>query len=673
MLYGFAAPVLIVLLASLFLLRELDTLGRSASANVLSAESIGLRHAYLNSVVDAETGLRGFQLTGDPEFLQPYESGLRNFDQIGVRLNVIEADSPDDLRKLQDIQGLFLRWRKEYAEPQIALRRQTPVGLAGRLPLIVRMVEARTERTSDTADEVREIDGAFANLHEITDTLAAGPRTDNLRTVLRLADEARSSSPEARDSGTRLLASLRTLAGTVQADEERISGGNPARQGKHLIDEIRTTMQSSLQQEVIEQNAAATIAIANTDHAIWIALLVPVAALLVGLGLTLLLLVDAIRAIHDTGRAAAAVAAGDLQERLPVQRRDEIGQLGEAFNRMADELSERERRSTAIDRFQTLLVTSNSMEEIYDVTARMCADAFPGASGAIYRIAPSRNVAERNAQWNWPEAANGRVIQPEDCRAVRSGQPYFVGDDTLEVACRHVEQLGVAIARSLCLPLTAHGEIFGVLQLCRFAGGVHGEATTRDRDTAVLIGEQLSMSLANMQLREQLRNQSIRDPLTGLFNRRYLEETMERELARTARNRQPLAVIAIDVDHFKRFNDNHGHEAGDKVLVALAGVLRGGIRSTDIACRYGGEEFVLLMPESPPAIAVERVEALRRQARELRVRVGDVQLEPISISAGIAIAPEHGESGEVLLRNADTALYAAKAAGRDRFIMYRAE
>ena len=129
-------------------------------------------------------------------------------------------------------------------------------------------------------------------------------------------------------------------------------------------------------------------------------------------------------------------------------------------------------------------------------------------------------------------------------------------------------------------------------------------------------------------------------------------------------------MIAIDVDHFKRFNDAHGHEAGDKVLMELAGVLRRGIRNTDIACRYGGEEFVLLMPESPVAIAVERLERLRRQTSELRVLVADIPLEAITISGGIAIAPLHGESGEVLLRNADTALYEAKAAGRDRVIVY---
>jgi diguanylate cyclase (GGDEF)-like protein len=131
-------------------------------------------------------------------------------------------------------------------------------------------------------------------------------------------------------------------------------------------------------------------------------------------------------------------------------------------------------------------------------------------------------------------------------------------------------------------------------------------------------------------------------------------------------------VIAIDVNHFKRFNDTHGHEAGDKVLVELGKVLRSGIRATEIACRFGGKEFVLLLPDGPLAIAIERVEALRQRCKELGVHIGNVALDPITISAGIAVAPGHGASGEVLLRNADSALYAAKAAGRDRAVIYDA-
>ena len=389
------------------------------------------------------------------------------------------------------------------------------------------------------------------------------------------------------------------------------------------------------------------------------------------MALVLLLLVDAIRAIGATTKAAEAVAGGHLDKRVKVLRRDELGQLGQAFNRMAGELSEDRRRSAALDRYQTLLVTSNTLDELYQVVARICTEMFPLGGGAIYRIAASRNMAEMALSWGWPEGANGRLLEPSECRALRTGQPYFATAGTLELPCRHIERIGVPVSHSLCLPLAAQGETLGILQLCRFSTG--GPAVSRRAmDTAALIGEQFAMALANLELREQLRQQSIRDLLTGLFNRRYLEETMERELARSVRNRQPRAVVAIDVDHFKRFNDAHGHEAGDKVLVELAHLLRESVRNTDIACRYGGEEFVLLMPDSPPAIAIERVEALRAQVSALRLQFGAGQHEPVTISIGLAMAPQDGNRADVLLRNADTALYAAKAGGRNRLVVYQA-
>ena len=675
MLYGFTAPILIVLMASLFLLRELKTLSHSADANVESTEAIGLRHALLGSVVDAETGLRGYLLTGDPEFLQPYSSAWLTFSGTSKLVAAREATNPAQLRELHAIEELFGRW-KDYAAALIVLRQQTAAGEASQLWLLASMVvgPAPAATTAGTAGYGRDYDRALGRLQTSLGMLRPGKNAADLQAVLVLAGRTRTLLPEAAaTTRAELLIALQSLAARTQADEDRISSTIASKRGKHLIDAIRVVIQTSLQEESVEQAAAARTQATDADHAIWIALGLPIIALLIGLALILLLLLDAVRAIDATSRAATAVAGGDLRKRLKVLRRDEIGELGTAFNAMAEELDDRSRRSLAINRFQTQLVISNSMEEIHAVVERMCTDMFHGASGAIYRIAASRNAAERVAQWNWPAAANGRVLHPEDCRAVRSGQPYFTSHDTLETPCRHIQQLGVPVARSLCMPLSAHGQIFGILTLCRFGDTVQDEASARDKETAILIGEQLSMSLANMQLREQLRNQSIRDPLTGLFNRRYLEETMSRELARTARNGQPLAVIAIDVDLFKRFNDTHGHEAGDKVLVELAKVLRNGIRTTDIACRYGGEEFVLLMPEASLPIAIERVEALRRQTRELRVRIGDIQLEPVTISSGIAIAPLHGENGDVLLRNADTALYAAKAAGRDRVIVYHAD
>jgi diguanylate cyclase (GGDEF)-like protein len=179
------------------------------------------------------------------------------------------------------------------------------------------------------------------------------------------------------------------------------------------------------------------------------------------------------------------------------------------------------------------------------------------------------------------------------------------------------------------------------------------------------------MALANLRLREKLRNQSIRDPLTGLFNRRFLEEMMARELARSARSGQPLVAAVIDVDHFKLFNDRFGHEAGDLVLVELAALFRDFVRKTDIVCRYGGEEFVLVMPDSPLSVAIERADALRATVGEMRVRLGMGQLESISISVGLAAWSDPAQTVESLLRNADAALYVAKNGGRNRVEAYR--
>jgi diguanylate cyclase (GGDEF)-like protein len=660
MVYGFAIPVLVVLLASLYVAMALESMRGAARESIASSQATNLRYALLNLIVDAETGLRGYLLTSDREFLEPYDTAPAQMAEIGRQLDVSEKAEPEHLRKLQQVQLLFKRWRSEFAHPLIRLRHDAPIGIDDDLEQLVELATtARTPQQRRALDHARE-QAQVALMHGG----GTGGRAVELQPLL----EQMESDPVLDPAS---LATLRRLAQAYRHDDEQITTIVQTKRGKRIIDQIRTLMKASLEDEQDEQRRTVDTATASTDRARWIARLVPAGALIIGLSLVLLLLVDAIRAIGATTKAAEAVAGGDLDKRVNVLRGDELGNLGHAFNRMAAELADRRRRGAALDRFQTLLISSNTMEELYDVVARLCTELFPGSSGAVYRIAASRNLADRVGSWNWPEAANGRVLEPQECRAIRTGQPYFLSSDSLEVPCRHTEHLGVAVGRSACLPLSAHGEILGILQLCRF-DEVRGAISQPNRTTAVLIAEQLAMAMANLQLREQLRQQSIRDPLTGLFNRRYLEETMERELARSARNGQPLAVVAIDVDHFKRFNDTHGHEAGDHVLVELARLLREGVRNTDIACRYGGEEFVLLMPDSPLSIAIERVEMLRTQVSALRLQFGAGPHEPVTISIGLATAPRDGNRADVLLRNADTALYAAKAGGRNRLVVYQA-
>jgi diguanylate cyclase (GGDEF)-like protein len=177
------------------------------------------------------------------------------------------------------------------------------------------------------------------------------------------------------------------------------------------------------------------------------------------------------------------------------------------------------------------------------------------------------------------------------------------------------------------------------------------------------------MALSNLKLREALREQSIRDPLTGLYNRRYMEEVLKQHISRVTRHLHPLGIIMIDIDHFKHFNDTNGHAAGDALLRELGEFLQRRIRGEDVACRYGGEEFILIMPEAFLEAAHQRAELLRQGAKGLRVRDAGQSLGGITLSLGVAIYPQHGRTIENILRAADSALYRAKQDGRDRVVV----
>jgi diguanylate cyclase (GGDEF)-like protein/PAS domain S-box-containing protein len=170
-------------------------------------------------------------------------------------------------------------------------------------------------------------------------------------------------------------------------------------------------------------------------------------------------------------------------------------------------------------------------------------------------------------------------------------------------------------------------------------------------------------------LQSQLREQAIRDALTNLFNRRYLEETLERELARASRELYPLCIVMMDIDHFKNVNDTYGHEAGDLVLKTLADTVTTRSRQGDFVCRYGGEEFVLVMPNIGIEVARERVNSLHRSIASQYIPFGHFNLN-ITMSMGIALYPKHGDTKELLLRAADRALYTAKNSGRNRVIIF---
>ena len=213
--------------------------------------------------------------------------------------------------------------------------------------------------------------------------------------------------------------------------------------------------------------------------------------------------------------------------------------------------------------------------------------------------------------------------------------------------------------------MLADGDAVGMFHV-RAAGD--GVFTELQRERASQLAEGLAIALANMRLRESLRNQSIRDPLTGVFNRRYMEESLTRELRRAARRGHPITVVMIDLDHFKVLNDTFGHAVGDELLCAFGRFLTTWCRAEDIVCRYGGEEFVMIFPEMSAADASVKAEFLRTEWAGHSVNNGSGGRVSALFSAGVATFPEDAASTDTLLSVADAALYLAKSRGRDRVV-----
>ncbi len=344
-------------------------------------------------------------------------------------------------------------------------------------------------------------------------------------------------------------------------------------------------------------------------------------------------------------------------------------QHAEVLGRLVKELELRTRQMTTLNEMGSLLASSGTIQEAGTVVAKGVQELFPGAvSGGLYLFRSSRDLVEQITSWRKKELLPAR-FPPDTCWSLRRGQAHWSESSGGGVVCQHVAKR--AAAEYLCVPMIAQGNTLGIL-LLEFERSVtlqseFGAESSRDslQRLANHAASQIALSLASLQLRETLREQSIRDPLTRLFNRRFLEESFERELQLATRKQQSIAVLFLDLDHFKRFNDTFGHDAGDMVLQALADLFRNFFRTTDICCRYGGEEFAIILLESCSRDAVMRANALCAEVRKLRLQYKNELLGKLTLSVGIAAYPEHGSTVEELLKIADHCLYESKGRGRD--------
>lgn len=388
-------------------------------------------------------------------------------------------------------------------------------------------------------------------------------------------------------------------------------------------------------------------------------------------------------------RAMTGLGAGDLDQRVGGRMGSrEFNRLARGYNDMADRLataatdqsrSERELKQvheellfsaqTLRERGEVIellggmahrMQAARTDDELAQVIRAFVPRVLPGLTGALYAYNNSRNLLVPLSGWGGHEVETDSFA-PDQCWALRRGQSHFVSEPGADIVCGHVDH---DAAPYHCEPLLASGEVIGVLHLDGLV-----EAETQFRLN--VLAENIASAMVNQKLQRDLKEQTIRDPLTGLFNRRYMEEALALEVARAARSDAPLCVVMCDVDHFKRFNDEFGHEAGDVVLQAVAAQLGHRFRDGDIVCRYGGEEFIIIAPGTTAEALSQRVEAVRQAIAGIALRLGKQPLGSSTMSFGVAEwARGMDRDGDALVQAADAALYRAKREGRNRVVVH---
>lgn len=374
-------------------------------------------------------------------------------------------------------------------------------------------------------------------------------------------------------------------------------------------------------------------------------------------------------AIHDEADSLSGVVVvvRDLSDRLGAEEA-----VRKANVRLQATVEALERRNAELQVLQTLasnLQLAETSAEACVAIAAAVRQFFPQDAGTLLLRRASDGLLEPVFTWgNHPEMS--APLPVTDCQALHERKIVVSGDDPPCTLCQR--DMLTQSGETCCVPLATADQAIGVLLLGQGPPATASapqpatEALADRRRLATALATQAALGLANVLLRDRLREQAIRDPLTGLFNRRYLDETLLRELAKAERGRYPIGLIMLDIDHFKRINDTYGHPAGDTLLRAVGALLRSQVRTGDIACRYGGEEFLLVLPTASGEAAAGRAEALRQAIAQLQLEHEGRRLPTVTLSAGVTALYDADDGVEAALDRADQALYAAKAAGRDR-------
>lgn len=376
--------------------------------------------------------------------------------------------------------------------------------------------------------------------------------------------------------------------------------------------------------------------------------------------------------LSSGGSAGIALDITELKQReAELDRARNVAE--EATKRAESSLeSERSRKLQArqLSELGEWLQSCKTVQELFLVVERLMPQMFPSSQGELYIYSNSRDVLDGACQWSGGDRLH-KHIQPDDCWALRRGRMMRYGQGLSNIPCAHAAGTGAdgeELPPYVCIPILAHGDTVGLLHI-RFPDVSCSESRCLDETVlafALQCAEHISLAVANAKLRDELEQQSIRDPLTGLYNRRHFMNQMHRVMKKSGPEHKHVALIALDADNFKTFNDVHGHNAGDVVLCAISDALLEAARPIDTVARFGGEEFAILLSDTDTDAAEERAEAIRASIANLSIRYGDGVLPRVTVSCGVAGTSEFGYGTQEILRAADMALYRAKDTGRNR-------
>jgi len=369
--------------------------------------------------------------------------------------------------------------------------------------------------------------------------------------------------------------------------------------------------------------------------------------------------------IYPSSSDQVAILISDRTDKRNYEERIENSnhQLSELLNK----LEVRNKQITLINAMSEMLLSCQTMEEAFSIVSNFVSQIFAGCSGSLYLNEENNNVMSIAAEWGRDEHEN--YVSYENCWALRRGQIYIASKrQGFGMVCNHNKDLVSNNERlwTICCPMNAQGILSGLFSLVCSENDESDELT----ELARTVTEQISMGLANIRLRESLKNLSVRDSLSHLFNRRYMEESLIREISQARRRSNPVSVIMCDIDHFKRINDEYGHDAGDQVIRSFADLIMSSIRRGDIPCRYGGEEFLIILPGATTDIAKSRAEAIRHSFSEIVIHCNGRTLSNITASFGVASYPTHADECDLLIKKSYEGLYHSKQTGRNKVTIF---